>query len=854
MSHGASRLPHGRLILVKTSAWLMSERDAQLTGMRYPPKHDAHVSDEVAYGDFLRLVLDADKPGRAWFRHEGRDGNADTSYVPSAEARRFIGQTETELDHHREQLRLDSARLTSEPRRRMDALRHRIFFDAERVAAVTGTSPGSVPFWVLLDMRFSSRFDQLRCHASISVWSAPPIYGQHRPDEVADEGGGAPVSLAECKPVFETVAVNIEALLEDFLSPLILRVYRRDYLMPTFWVAVPLQPLVDAMKYLDSKVVAEPESVSWLEWTSQRTYEVLGLSDALDHDVTRSVLNGMFLVLRRVIRTDFEEWRDGSQHVPTYLVLPGTRDLSRDNAAVPPSQETLSRWKHVEKEAADLINDLTDLEAELADLLLFHTRELEIWSNHLRVYNRVVERGSVLWDALSTHLMIRWGAPFERAHDAVDMIHQVLQQAVADLRLIATLTEQTVARIGEVANTVQDKYDQNIGEHNRPDEEGLRAALTVTGLFGRTVRLGQEVTGRAERAKTAFDDLLRAISGAFDERRIRELDGTQKAGLLVGVFAGLFGLVTVIDATVNMKPDDLVWIFGDSEIFRAAAFWSTWGLGFLVILALTLLGVQVLQIGKLGTREFRELYHGRNFRAWVRSWFRRKPASFRRTGGLWKFLKDTSTDSQKRLRIDHEEARVDVWTKAWLDHDRQCAKELAVIWDKALNLPDAERSDQYQKDIKGLSHLIEQWGTHCLILTERARVMHWFDLPNLTCLYRCCTNIKRSFLQFSHLEDSPSLTMVADIDILLSMMRLGFSREEAQRIDRWLAAGTFKSAEHAYNAVRKLDLSLGMNEVARQATMDAIATPIGASGDVRAAALDEDDVAPAVSMAGDPLP
>jgi hypothetical protein len=141
-----------------------------------------------------------------------------------------------------------------------------------------------------------------------------------------------------------------------------------------------------------------------------------------------------------------------------------------------------------------------------------------------------------------------------------------------------------------------------------------------------------------------------------------------------------------------------------------------------------------------------------------------------------------------------------------------------AIWDTATSHPKCMRHNRPRKDIKGLFRLIEQWGAHSLVLTERARVMHWFDLPNLTCLYRCCTLIERSFLVLSDLSDlRPPVTMVADVDLVLSLMRLGFSRQQANDIDRWLTREPFASAAKAFERVSELNLRVGMSREAREA-------------------------------------
>ncbi len=795
---------------MRTSGWLLSKRDAHLLGIRYQPKHDAEQGTEVAYHRFLRRVMDTRQPGKAWLR---RDPVGETSLsAMEAEHDGYLALPEAlglinELDDDLQKARLDAEAglLGRDTAARLAPLRHRIYIDSDRFNAVAEAQPAHKHFCVVLDFRFSARFNQLHCHASVSVWSAPPLHRRHRPELVA-EAGAPQLSALDYRRVFEHVAQKAQELLMAHLFPINMYVLDGEHTMPVFWVAMPSSPPVDPMDYLDSGP-ANAAAPSWVDWTNKCTEELLGLADARDSALTRSVLNGDMLALRRAVRReDTLPDQTTVSSIPTYLLLP---------ARHPQVEEA-------EFAAASLIIDLTDLEAEAANLLHLPLRNLEIWGNHLKVYNAVIERGAFLWDALSTHLMIRWGTPFERAHNAVDMLHQVLQQAVADLRHIATLTDQAVAGIEQATATLQDGYDQCIGERNPSDEPGLRKALTETQLLGRATRLGSEVKQRADRVKTAYDDLLKAISGAFDERRVRELDGTQKAGFFVGFFAALIGLVAVLDATVNMKPDEgskQITILGSWIYLDETAFWASIVLGVVVLVLSVTLLVQVNSIGKLGTRYFRHLYHGYSKIHPRRWWGEGRPAFPRPTHGLWRFLKDTSTDHQKRLR---QETKTQAWKQTWSDHDRFCAEELVAIWDEARNLPDCRRHEKYRKDIKGLSRLIEQWGVHSLVLTERARVMHWFDLPNLTCLYRCCTLIKGSFLDLSDLYDVPPVMMVADIDMLLSLTRLGFTRGQARSIDNWLTTGSFSSAASAYERVRKLGLRVGMDSLERQETLDLV--------------------------------
>ncbi|HEX6686932.1 MAG TPA: hypothetical protein VF062_29475 [Candidatus Limnocylindrales bacterium] len=815
MPDNAFSRPPSRLILVKTSAWLLSKRDAQLLGVRFPPRDTGVGAQEVTYGDLLRGILDPGLDGCAWIRRDPEDETSQTAlaapsdgYLSGEAAGALIDGIEAQVTHaHRHEIAKELGRHGSA---QLVLSRHRLFIDAERFRALTGTRPADhdfPDFWVVVDLRFAVRFEQLRCHASISVWSAPPRHRRHRPDAVADDSVTAlNAPIDRYKRAFDAVAERAEELLAGHLSEIHMHVFERDYTLPVFWVVVPAEPPTHAMEYLDSK----QNGMAWVDWTSARAEELLGQPDALEHTLTRSVLNRNLLVLRRVIRTELKpgEHISSSRNEPTYLVLPGAPDPLTGSSRF---QEAA----HAEFHAADVITALADLEAEAANRLHLRVRDLEIWNNHLRVYNVVVERGSFLWDALSTHLMIEWGTPFENAHNAVDMLHQVLQQAVADLRHIATLTNQAVAAIDQSAGALQDSYDQRIGERTHGGEAGLRAALTETGQFGRAARLGAEIVKRADQVKTSYDNLLAVIAGAFDERRVREVDGTQRASFSLGWLAALIGLVTILDATINMKPDggakDLT-IFGGPAHIDVIAFALSGVLGVILLTYAVRLLWQVRDIGKLGTKEFRQLYHGSDLSKWP-PW-RREPEE---TQGLWRFLKDTSTDQQKRLRLKHQSTEDAGWARVWNDHDLHRAEDLVDIWDTGTNLPHCERYDNHRKDIEGLFRLIEQWGIHSLVLTERARVMHWFDLPNLTCLYRCCTRIDGSFLVLSDLEDKPPLTMVADIDIILSLMRLGFTREQANDIDQWLLRDGYPSAAAAFKRVRQLGLKVGMDNKGRQA-------------------------------------
>jgi hypothetical protein len=208
---------------------------------------------------------------------------------------------------------------------------------------------------------------------------------------------------------------------------------------------------------------------------------------------------------------------------------------------------------------------------------------------------------------------------------------------------------------------------------------------------------------------------------------------------------------------------------------------------------------------------------------------------------VWTFLIDSSTDNLDRLARRDRDARYkraigvseptqpkrrtraggrpisrDDATFDWNPLDLRLAREFAARWDETGVFVRGFRSYSARRDVDAVGRQIEQWGLQSLLLTERARRMYRYRLPNLTCLYRCSTQIGNLFIRASYL--SPA-NMVAGIDLDRSLERLGFTYDERRTIDTWLLAHSYPHAEDALDAVKRLGLRYPMSEDERRATI-----------------------------------
>ncbi|HET6214231.1 MAG TPA: hypothetical protein VFE14_15305, partial [Micromonosporaceae bacterium] len=722
------QLQLGLLVLIAGSAWKV-------------PSGPVGAGSLDRHAELLRRIL-SNPRGRAWIREHLPSGDTEWTlrYAPAARAAEFVASL--------------SSRITArclDGRRRLDrgetlvVIRgYGVMLDRERFLALTGTpADGLDPepgFHVGLDFRFylvtGEGPGELRCNVSVTVWSSVPASDVHPAADVAGRRITLPPDTY--RRVFSEVAARMEPVLETSFERADPRVFGREH-VPVFWVVAPADRATDPASYLGDRITM----------TARLAEAFLDASDVRDSAMASSVLDGEFLVLRRLRRMPRQ--RD----VAHYLIMLGG---VRRGVTVTVAQQV---W-----DAARLVAVLTDVEVRGGAVLDGVVSDLGIWQNHLKLYDMVATRGYRLWDALSTHLAMRKWLKLSRAHHAVELMHQILLQGIADIAHLAAVTQDCVARVNQTANDLRALFDDYaITERHIPGvTHGLRAALAETGLMDRVRQHADGILQEANRVKTSYDDLLRAIAYAFDERRVREADALQKASALLGISIALVGAVTVLDATVNMKPESgspqpTIFRFPllDHVVPRIAASTSI-ALGVVLMASAVAAVVWLMRLGTLGSSRFRNLYDGYTFNRY----------------GVWHLLKDTSTETLEAFR------RTRPTDDEWRARDARLAEQFAKMWDETTAMRNLDRNDRMGRDITGLSHQIEQWGLQSLLVTERALRMHHYRLPRLTCLYRCVIWPDRSPATRTDPANS-RVAMVSDNELARSLRTAGLSQNDLQR-------------------------------------------------------------------------
>lgn len=752
------------LVMVATSAWLLPEVSSSDHGTVVA---DAHRERNGGYRGLLEELLNVGLPGRGWIGRNLNDGG-------EGGAPRWVGD-DARMKFECDEVALEMGRLAAKVRKspnpdRVNAalvrLRHRVYLDQERALAIVDLEGDArVNFVVILDVRLFQISREVRCHISLSIWSAPPRGEEFVPS-------GAPQrspdqehvqELVRYRDVFREVDRRLTGRIDQYLILRQLRFFGRSYGLPVFWVPV----LVEANKSQDPTVYVDHQQ---LNATNILARVFLDAWDVRDSVVNSGVINGQVLVFRR-FRHRFER----TSH-PTYIVMPAR--------ALEPHVHARERL------VATVITTFTDLEAIGVTELYWALDDLATWRNHARIFAAVGERGSTLWDAIATHLPVRRWRQLGRAHRAVELIHQTLLQGVADLGHLRALTGERRARVDEVARTVAEQFDEELTERPALSANGLRVALTSTGLFAQVTEHGATVAGETARVSDDYNQLIEHIGNAFDERRVRESDALQRVSALLGIIVAFIGLITILDAVVRLKPSDndsRTTLFGFGQTFSRLAAGLGLGMGVLLILAAVLTTVFVMRLGRLGGREFR-------------CWYKGTKPGWR--SGVWQYLRDVSSDSLElqHRRIMAAVSRNEADFSEWDDVDRDLADRFALIWDAVSAAGyqkdgPAEQSDskilvstarQAGRDIDLLSRRIETWAVQSLLLTERAWRIRRYALPRLICLYRCGGQVDWALA--SEPEGVGRVIALSDTDFNRGMSKLGFSRAEVDDIDAWLTA------------------------------------------------------------------
>ncbi|MEU7821643.1 hypothetical protein [Catellatospora sp. NPDC049133] len=853
-----------RLVLVATSAWVLpyapqrpvddprpqasAHRCAacvhpgEETGAATPtgsrPTRDGRTPHQVAvavdrHGALLHEFLRPDRPGLAFasrasdprprYAMQARtDPPPGREFAAAPDADAVVDSVLGRLERH---LRVPAGGwIHEEP----FVLRHRIIMDRRRFESVTSfvaPEPTDLDYFVTLDFRFVRGAEHYqRWHLSIAVWSELPFGVEHRPpldDRYPWRIREADEAVLCRRPrhyrdLFEAAARHAENWLEGRgYEHSRLTISGRRYMQPDFWIAVPSERTAPD-RYLTAADKPGAEII--------RT--MLRVDSALDDTLSASVLNGDYLVLRQMAAgIDVERQLDHrfqfTRH-PLYLIIVGeapwfspTRGFHVDDRYAPiegpaggqcAHHHRCRRYEYVARQefcVRDLVDALTDMETYAAFTLYDVHNDMQVWENHLKVYETTAAAGGRLWDALATHLPIRRMRQLAKVHHAVELLHQTLLQGIADLNDLDTLARECRARVNRARDALSDRFDDLVLQRHLDGNPGLRVALSQTGVFAQLAGAAASLVDHAGRVAERYQDVIDAVKDAFDERRVREGDAIQKAGVILALSLAFDSIVSIVAATQPERS-------GEQGTWLSVLAWTSGGI---VLLTALVFGVWMTRLGRLGDRGFRARYDGTRRRG--AGWFRRHA----RSDGLWRFMKNSCTDALEGHSRDAQPLEF------WRSLDQRLVEDLSALWDgpRGSHYPAVERAsadvytparrpDLVGADIAELYAQVGSWSIDALLFTERARRLYRYRLPKLALLYRCIGRMPASFLRLEYLAPTANIVSESELDIAIRRYARAVGAaphrpdgtELGQFIDHRLHARHPRTAAEAVEAINEL--------------------------------------------------
>ncbi len=672
-------IPDLAVFFASTSAWVLDPRHGEFFDVAGPRQLPAVPVFPTRHGAMLRDLLGvsdaAPRGGRAWLRLNPRD--------PDSVWQAHDGSGPAAVDAIEQTMERLAGLLRTHPDGGdIDApahlaARHRVFLDPDRVRALGLSLAANVH--IVLDLRPRRVEAQLRCHLTTWVFTGPPPTGPaFCPAEITAPPAPANSSdlrtIAQQRKLLYDAALEVETRLAQTARFVAVefRGHWRRYGFPEFWFALPAQPAADPVDYLPPSARGEsrgsdPRRPDRAE-LDDLIVTALDIRDPSDPAVARSVLNADLLVLRRIKREPTSErwgrldesWSD----VPLYLTVPGRRGPTGDAATFAKVEE--------------FVTELADLEVDFSNTLYQLEADLEIWRNHTQLFNIVSDRGSTLWDALSTHLPARRKRALARVHAVIELLHQLLMQALADLAHIEAVVGVRVAEIDDAIDRIGDDFDRQFAERHIGTAPTVRKQLTGTYLYERVHRFGVEAEKETKRVKTTYNDLINTIGAAFDERRVREFDVLNRSNVLFGLFVAVVGLLVALPQIVTGAPFNLSHSGWGRVVVAVPVALVVATIGYVAGIGIRWLG----SVGRLGSKTFRRRYNGRP--------------------GVWGFLRDASTANLEYLAAEGK------LTDAF---DRQLAGDFATLWDQARPLEDFSRGASPGADVRSAGRAGRGVGT-----------------------------------------------------------------------------------------------------------------------------------------------
>lgn len=738
-------------------------------------RHEALLREIMGTSQGQAFCSRAADPNPRYALYSRRDKLPEREFAAGESAEAFISSVVGRLERH---LVVPAEDWTHEE---PFVLRHRVVMDRGRFEAATAFTPAAatdLAYFVTLDFRLTRGEERFqRWDVSIVVWSELPFGTEHRPllphapgwrlreenESILSHGP------AHYRDLFQAIARHTERWLQGRgYEHSRLTIAGRRFLHPDFWIAVPSERQ-NPRSYIAA--AGAP--------TADIARVMLNVDSMLDDSVSMSVVNGDYLVLRRMVNGAAigEAPNSGfrpSQH-PLYLVLVGnspwfvpTRSYHIDEHSTPirlapgvrcTDHARCQRFEYVARQEfcmRDLVDALAGMESYAAFTLYDVYSDMQVWENHLGVYDTTAAAGGRLWDALATHLPVRRMRQLGKVHHAVELLHQTLLQGIADLNDLNTLTRDSAARVQRAKDSLDQRFDDVLLQR-RVDglaNHDIRQAIIRTGVFAQFEATSAWLVEHAERIAERYQDLIDAVKDAFDERRVREGDAIQKAGTILAVSLAVDSIVSILSTTEPQRS-------GQQHLWLPIL---AYGSSLVILITALAFIIWMMRLGRLGDKTFRSRYDG------TRRFFRRRG---RTTATLWRIMKDTSTDAlEAHLRAAHG-------TAFWRQLDDVLATELAEFWDRTR--PDTgprppaadvfappNRSDNARDDITALVGLVGRWSIDALLFTERARRLYRYSLPKLTLLYRCISRMPSSFLILEHLTSvQPNVVSETELNRVL---------------------------------------------------------------------------------------
>jgi hypothetical protein len=625
----------------------------------------------------------------------------------------------------------------------------RICLDPERLRHVLQTDDGLPDrlHVAMLDVHFASYLGRLYCHLTLTLRTQRPVPDRHRPG-IEPRVLDAPLSVAEAE---RFVRRSIGATQRSFRRWLA----RRGFHSIRFRAARPSHP--PAFVFAGADGNSDANGVAAVLGPA-----LFGIRSG-HHGSASSDSRGDIRVWRQLVPVDESDRPDDH---PRYLLIP-----RRPDRGGPPDQE---------EAAAALIRACTWLEAvaaanlDAADTVCGEMRgQLEMSDAYLGVCEEVRARAADLWDSLALHLSGR-GKLLQWAHRSVELLHHTLLQGVADLAQIRTDVDQQLEKLEATTNVLRERMEHAAAGHAAGGRQ-IRASIAASSSLDRMRDDGRRVSSKAVTIYKTYEILLDAMARAFDERRTRESDVVEKAALPLGISVGLFGVVAVVQTTV-----DVTWN-GLAQTIQWAIRAACWGLGAAAVAYLMRIAASVHKVAQLGSSDFEKRYQR-----------------------LTLYLRRSSTMSLAEFSGDGSAAAAFPDEATWQDKDARLSTELAARWDEIFTpRPRVDGIDGVAEDLEQFRARTEDWCLRALLLAERPRSFAPYLLPQLAVLYRMCSKLARDYV-------SNSVTLVAPPELRTVLERAcGADSAWVNALDKWIDEAPFTSAAEALTALQRTGIRAG---------------------------------------------